>query len=313
MLLPNLIIPGAQKAATSTLYHCLREHPDCLMSVPKEPMFFARETSAARLEDYVRCFEGQPAAVHGAKVVGEASTAYLPDPQAPERIRKVLGADVKFLVLLRAPAERAVSAYWHMAKRGDDRRDLESVLGVPSSGLQAACDKERDLLARAVKSGEVKPEKYRDTYDEWLWPFRYLENGRYSVYLDHYFRLFPRDNIHIVLFEDLVARPAESLAGIARFLDIGPFAGLEVLPVRNRTLIGWRPAIASLGYTLRYSGIRAAAGAAIPVLATAWRMGGDAPIPRKPRELLAQLRDIYREETGAMSAMLGRDLRAAGW
>jgi hypothetical protein len=96
-------------------------------------------------------------------------------------------------------------------------------------------------------------------------------------------------------------------------LDIGPFAGLEVLPVRNRTLIGWRPAIASLGYTLRYSGIRAAASAAIPVLATAWRMGGDAPIPRKPRELLAQLRDIYREETGAMSAMLGRDLRAAGW
>ncbi len=41
MRLPNFLIIGAPKAATTSLYFYLKEHPDVYMSPIKEPRFFA--------------------------------------------------------------------------------------------------------------------------------------------------------------------------------------------------------------------------------------------------------------------------------
>ena len=37
---PNFIIIGAMKAATTSLYTYLKQHPDIFMTSVKEPMFF---------------------------------------------------------------------------------------------------------------------------------------------------------------------------------------------------------------------------------------------------------------------------------
>jgi hypothetical protein len=37
---PNFIIIGAMKAATTSLYTYLKQHPDVFMTTIKEPMFF---------------------------------------------------------------------------------------------------------------------------------------------------------------------------------------------------------------------------------------------------------------------------------
>jgi Sulfotransferase family len=41
--LPNFFIVGAPKSGTTSLYHCLDQHPEIYMSPVKEPSFFASD------------------------------------------------------------------------------------------------------------------------------------------------------------------------------------------------------------------------------------------------------------------------------
>ena len=69
--LPNFIIIGAAKSATTTLTTVLQRHPDVFVSKPKEPKFFGRNYNKG-WEWYASRF------VAGKKVLlrGEASTMY---------------------------------------------------------------------------------------------------------------------------------------------------------------------------------------------------------------------------------------------
>src|SRR5262249_1979 len=52
--LPNFFIVGAPKAATTSLYYYLDQHPDVFMSPLKEPNFFAAELRPENFCDEVR-------------------------------------------------------------------------------------------------------------------------------------------------------------------------------------------------------------------------------------------------------------------
>ena len=52
--LPNLVIIGAQKCATSSLHRYLDAHPDVAMSDPKELNFFIEEKEWSRGLDWYR-------------------------------------------------------------------------------------------------------------------------------------------------------------------------------------------------------------------------------------------------------------------
>ncbi len=117
---PNFFIVGAPRAATSSLYVHLRGHPDIFMPAVKEPHFFAQVESGGeaetprvrtyaqfrREEDYLRLFE----AAGPERAVGEASTGYLYDDQAPRRIHERV-PEAKIIISLRDPIERAYSQY----------------------------------------------------------------------------------------------------------------------------------------------------------------------------------------------------------
>src|SRR5580704_13791477 len=51
---PNFFIVGAPKAATTSLYHYLDQHPQVYMSAIKEPHFFAAEVREENCDVYVR-------------------------------------------------------------------------------------------------------------------------------------------------------------------------------------------------------------------------------------------------------------------
>jgi hypothetical protein len=57
------------------------------------------------------------AGVNGEKAIGEASTAYLYVPKAPERIKHYV-PQAKLFAILRNPADRAYSAYVHLIRDG---------------------------------------------------------------------------------------------------------------------------------------------------------------------------------------------------
>jgi len=107
--LPNFIIIGAMKAATTSAYTYLLQHPDIYMPKVKEPMFFnnykqendylikgRKGVKNRTLEKYKSLFNN----VKNEKAIGEASPAYILNEMAPKLIKELI-PQVKIIVILR--------------------------------------------------------------------------------------------------------------------------------------------------------------------------------------------------------------------
>jgi hypothetical protein len=111
-MLPNFLIIGAQKAATTWLEACLGEHPDVFIAREKELYFFNVhfDKGLAWYESHFDDWSGQA-------IVGEATPGYISHPEAAQRIRDTLG-QIKLIASLRHPVDRAYSAFWHHLRAG---------------------------------------------------------------------------------------------------------------------------------------------------------------------------------------------------
>jgi hypothetical protein len=112
--------------------------------------------------------------------VGEISHSYLSSPQAPARIAEVLPG-LRLLACLREPVDRAFSDYLDLVKNGQ--------FGGPFS----------DALERFP---------------------RLLDRGRYATHLQRYLDLFPREQVHVSLFDDLRRDPQAYADEVFGFLGI---------------------------------------------------------------------------------------------
>ncbi len=112
--LPNFIHLGPGKSGSTWLHEVLCLHPELYLTEAKDLYFFSRffERGATW---YAEQFADAPAE---AKLIGEVCPDYLANPAAPQRIREVLGKDVRLMVTLRDPVDRAFSSYLYLAKHG---------------------------------------------------------------------------------------------------------------------------------------------------------------------------------------------------
>src|SRR5690348_8390944 len=129
MALPDFLIAGVPKAGTTALHAALTRHPDLFLPRVKEPKFFLTDgpppTSGGpgdvqtyqehvwRRDRYEALFA--PAPPHAR--TGEATPFYLYDRGAHDRIAKLL-PDVRIVVLLRDPVDRAHSNWTHLWNAG---------------------------------------------------------------------------------------------------------------------------------------------------------------------------------------------------
>ena len=198
MTLPNFLIIGAPKAGTTSLYFYLQQHPEIYMSPVKEPRFFVPEfyactfkhspkDRAMRLEEYCQLFEGVSREV----AIGEASTDYLLFPDAADRIKSHL-PQVKLVAILRDPAERAFSAYSYNLRDGMERVTFE----------QALQDEERRIR------------------EQWLPGRAYFQAGLYYAQLRRYYDRFDREQIKILLHDDLASDAAAVCRDLFGFLGV---------------------------------------------------------------------------------------------
>jgi hypothetical protein len=114
--LPDFIIIGAMKSATTTLHEQLALQPGIFMSRPKEPNFFSDDEIAAKGIDWYRSLFRH---ANTGDLLGESSTHYskLPTyPRTVERMRRTL-PDAKLIYVMRHPTDRLVSHYLHEAIR----------------------------------------------------------------------------------------------------------------------------------------------------------------------------------------------------
>ncbi len=117
--LPDFLIIGAQKAGTSWLHARLREQPGLYLPPDKDFEYFSYP-GATPAADFFARFAAAPSGVR----IGDACASYFwttgrsaGNPgfarDLPSDIDAALGPDARYIVLLRDPVERAVSAYLH--------------------------------------------------------------------------------------------------------------------------------------------------------------------------------------------------------
>jgi Sulfotransferase family len=203
--LPDFLLVGAPKAGTTALHVALAQHPQLYLSPVKEPKFFLTDGAPPagpggpgdaqtfrqyvwRRSDYEALFDAAPAGTRK----GESTTLYLRDPAAHVRIAGLL-PDAKLVAVVRDPIDRAHSNWTHLRSAG-----LE-----PVADFLKACAQEESRAARG-----------------WGPFWRYLDLGRYGAQLRHLYSVFPREQVHVVLYRDLRREPVSTLDAICAFLGV---------------------------------------------------------------------------------------------
>lgn len=199
-MLPRLVIIGAQKAGTTTLYDLLSHHPRIIQPRVKEVSFFSDDAAYARgMGHYRSFFPRRP--VLGRAITFDASPMYLYHPRCAERIARHL-PDALCLAILRDPVERAYSA-WNMYHRFKD--DPRNGHRHDPRGFEEAVEEE--LSGRPVDEAK-----------------RYLDRGLYMPQLERYLREVGQDRLMVHGFEHLKSDPSSLVNAVLRRLGLVPFS-----------------------------------------------------------------------------------------
>jgi hypothetical protein len=191
---PTFLVIGAQKCGTTWLAEVLRDHPDVFVVPEKELHYYDDHTRHTRgLDWYLPHF----AAGAGATAIGEATPNYLWTRATPhERARHHVSTDIpekvhadfpdlKLLVCLRDPVDRAVSAYHHSIHARYVAPSTRILDAAPTFGIESA--------------------------------------GRYAASLRDWFACWPRDRFHVLVYEDDIRTDAKraTVDAVCAFLGVG--------------------------------------------------------------------------------------------
>ena len=201
--LPNFLIVGAAKCGTSSLHNYLNQHPNIFMPSfneeginVKEPQFLVKDKVKNRLHFGVWTWKGYQSLfnqVKQQKAIGESSVFYLFYYQdAINEIKNRLGNDIKIIIMLRNPIDRAYSAFQHVSRGSKEQQKFEYSLQI---------------------------EKGRLTQDRNLTPMvMYKEMGMYYNMVKAYLDSFK--DVHIILYEDFSFSTSKVVKEVFQFLDV---------------------------------------------------------------------------------------------
>ncbi|MEI8000270.1 MAG: sulfotransferase [Actinomycetes bacterium] len=194
----NAIIAGVNKAGTTSLFVTLGQHPGVGPSSIKETRYFLPARWRGPLEPR-SVYESYWADAGDAPVRLEATPAYFSGgPALVEQVRAVCGSP-KIVVVLRDPVSRLISYFTFQQAR----------MRLPEAMTL------EEYLARADALTDAD---FSDPANEVWFGAR---GGRYADFLSDWTGEFGAD-VHVCCFEDLVARPDETVAGVAAFLGLDP-------------------------------------------------------------------------------------------
>jgi hypothetical protein len=205
--LPDFLILGAQKAGTTALYAYLRWHPQITGPSFKEVSFFDRHY--ARGERWYRAH----LPIRRGGLVGEASPSYLFHPLAPERVARLV-PQARLIALLRNPVDRAFSHYQHEVALGREELSFADALAHEEERMEGELD--RMLRDPAYFSYP------------W-WNYTYAARGRYAQQLQRWLAAFPREQLLVLLTEELAADTPGTYQRVLDFLGVEAH-GLESYP-----------------------------------------------------------------------------------
>ena len=273
---PTFLVAGTQKAATTWVYECLHEHPQVLVPRTKELHFFCPKGQCWKSRaDLGHEWYLSQFPVRDEKAWGELSVDYMFYPEVAATVTAHNPA-LRVLFILRDPSDRAYSAYWMNRRNKPDMPPFDDFVRADS-----------DFVAR----------------------------GFYLRQIERYLALLAREQIKVMIYEDIHPDPRAFIGQVYEFLGVDPAfappsvnqsiaATRSLPPSLSRFVYRSVSPILQLPYVLpawrafkRTTGIKRSGGEARP--------SGYAPMSNVVR---ARLDDLYRNENHRLFDFLGREI-----
>ncbi len=290
---PDFFIVGAAKCGTTAMNDYLGQHPDIFVPELKEIHYFGKDLDMrlARerdtLERYLARFDGG----EGCKRAGEASVWYIYSRTAAQEIHDFDPA-AGIIIMLRDPVEFMYSQHsqaMHNALGDEDILDFAEALAA-----------EEDRVAGR------RPVPPQTTFPDGVY---YRRIARFTEQVQRYYDLFPREQIHVIVFDDFRADTPAVVRDTYRFLGVDPEFVPETPVVNpNKTYRSWavrkvQQRVPGKLKDLVPDPLRRRASDAIYALNRKY-----APREAMDPQLRAELMREFAPEVAALGQLIGRDL-----
>ena len=202
--LPNFIIIGAMKSGTTSLYNYICDHPSVIAAEYDEIGFFDSNyhlglnwyRSLFPTKKQLKSLEQK----EDQGITGEDTPFYFWNEESANRIKEIL-PNVKLILILRNPINRAYSEYHDKVQSGRTKKSFEQYIQSELENL---------------KKNSPPPSKFND--DDSI-----LLRGIYSKQFENWSRIFSKKQIIVLQSEQLLEKPQKVLNEIYNFLGLTEF------------------------------------------------------------------------------------------
>jgi hypothetical protein len=195
---PSFLVVGAQKCGTTSLYHYLSSHPAVLFYPDrKEVNYFNRLQHYPDHTWYKTLFRvDQKRAAADIQASGDVTPNYCFWPGTMARIHQ-FKPQMKLIILVRNPVNRAISHYWMIHGRGQEPLPFHEALAAEEARLA---------------SGDVQT----------ILLHSYKARGHYVEQIQEMYRYFPKEQVLICRTEDFSRETAATMRTITDFIGVDP-------------------------------------------------------------------------------------------
>lgn len=209
-MVPGFLIVGGQRCGTTSMFKTLSQHPAVSPVVLHKGVHYFDVNYDHGFPWYLGHFPLRRQVASGrratspAVLTGESSPYYMFHPLAPERIASEL-PEVRLIVLVRDPVERAYSAHTHERARGFENEDFARAIELEPERI----------------NGEVEKIRTTPSYDSLHWRHNaYVTRGQFIDQIEHLEALFGRDRMHLVDSADFFTDPEPTFRAVCGFLGL---------------------------------------------------------------------------------------------
>lgn len=196
--LPEFVIIGAQRCGTSSLYYNLMHHPD--LNLPHGELHFFDKFWDLGVEKYKRHFPDD------GKICGEKTPSLIFLPHVHQRMMMAI-PEAKFILVLREPVARAFSGWKLNHARGNAMNyTFEQAIAY-------------ELLSKMDALDHLNINSTRDE-TQFAMHMSAVRRGFYIDQIEHFLKYFEREQLHIVIFERMIANTQDELDKIFDFLGV---------------------------------------------------------------------------------------------
>jgi hypothetical protein len=293
---PDFFIAGAPKCGTTALYEYLSFHPNIFLATIKEPHYFAKDLGTyPRIktpEEYAAIF-AERSAQH--LRVGEASVYYLRSSVAIPGIRE-FNPEARIIAMFRNPVDMVHSLHAQLLYVSEETvEDFEEAWHL------------QERRARGIDL----PPRIRSPL-----LVQYREVGQFGTQVQRLLDAFPREQVKLILFDDLAESPQRIYDEVIEFLGVAHDARTEFPRINEnkRARLAWLKQFSRKPPPMLRDAIRSlkqAVGAerigAVKKKMVAFNTVRERRAPLSPA-FRAELVETFREEVAILSQVLDRDL-----